>query len=113
MTLHDVSRSGHMLVTRDSSRGEVFGRIYSENKERELGWLSNSFASDLSPDGATVLLSLQEEASGVGYEVYLRKTDGSAAVRLGEGLPAQFSPDGNWALTIGRTPPEGDVRESS
>jgi DNA-binding winged helix-turn-helix (wHTH) protein/Tol biopolymer transport system component len=100
MTLHDVSRGGHMLVSRDSFRGEVFGRIYPDNKERELGWLSNSFAPDLSSDGATILLSVQEEASGVGYEVYLRKTDGSPAVRLGDGLPAQFSPDGNWALTI-------------
>jgi hypothetical protein len=89
-----------LLVTRDSFRGEVFGRIYPDNKERELGWLSNSFAPDLSSDGATILLSVQEEASGVGYEVYLRKTDGSPAVRLGDGLPAQFSPDGNWALTI-------------
>ena len=100
ITLHDLSRSGHMLVTRDSFRGEVFGRIYPDNKERELGWLSNSFASDLSADGGSILLSVQEEASGVGYEVYLRKTDGSPAVRLGEGLPAQFSPDGGWALTI-------------
>jgi len=48
----------------------------------------------------TILLSVQEEASGVGYEVYMRKTDGSPAVRLGDGLPAQFLPDGNWALTI-------------
>ncbi len=100
MTLHDVSRDGHFLVTRDNFRGEVFGRIYPDNKERELGWLSNSFAPDLSPDGSTILLSVQEEASGVGYEVYLRKTNGSPAVRLGDGLPAQFSPDGNWALTI-------------
>ena len=95
-----IDLAGKMLVTRDSFRGEVFGRIYPNNKERELGWLSNSFAPDLSPDGATILLSVQEEASGVGYEVYMRKTDGSPAVRLGDGLPAQFSPDGNWALTI-------------
>ncbi len=98
--LHDMSRGGHLLLTRDSFRGEVFGRIYPETKERELGWLSNSFASDLSLDGASILLSVQEEASGSGYEVYLRKTDGSPAVRLGDGLPAQFSPDGNWVLTI-------------
>ncbi|MGA2236651.1 MAG: winged helix-turn-helix domain-containing protein [Terriglobales bacterium] len=99
MSLHDVSRDGHMLVTRNSLRGEVFGRIYPDNKERELGWLDNSEAPDLSPDGATILLSVQEEASGSGYDVFLRKTDGSAAVRLGEGLPLQLSRDGNWALT--------------
>jgi Tol biopolymer transport system component len=100
MTLHDVSRDGRLLLTRDTGRGEVFGRIYPETKERELGWRNNSFASDLSPDGDTLLLSVQAESSGSGYEVYLRKTDGSPAVRLGDGLPQRFSPDGKWALTV-------------
>jgi DNA-binding winged helix-turn-helix (wHTH) protein/Tol biopolymer transport system component len=100
LILHDVSRDGHLLLTRDSLRGEVFGRIYPENTERELGWRDNSFAADLSPDGATLLLSVQGESSGTGYAVYLRKTDGSPAVRLGDGLPIQFSRDGKWVLTI-------------
>jgi eukaryotic-like serine/threonine-protein kinase len=98
LSLHDMSRSGQLLMTRDSFRGEVFGRIYPDNKERELGWLDNSYAADVTPDGTTLLLSVQEEASGSGFDVFLRKTDGSPAVRLGEGLPAQISPDGNWAL---------------
>ena len=100
LTLHDVSRDGHLLLTRDTLRGEVFGRIYPEKAERELGWRDNSFASDLSPEGANVALSVEGEASGTGYAVYLRKTDGSPAVRLGEGLPQQFSPDGKWVLTV-------------
>ncbi|HKH98384.1 MAG TPA: winged helix-turn-helix domain-containing protein [Candidatus Sulfotelmatobacter sp.] len=97
--LHDVSRDGHLLVTRDTIRGEVFGRIFPENKERELGWGDNSIATDLSPDGAMILLSVQGEASGRGYDVYVRKTDGSSGVRLGEGFPIQFSQDGKWVLT--------------
>ena len=99
LTLHDMSRGGQLLVTRNSLRGEVFGRIYPDIKEREIGWLDNSFAADITSDGTTVLLSVQEEASGSGYDVFIRKTDGSPAVRLGEGLPAQISADGNWALT--------------
>jgi len=31
--------------------------------------------------------------------VYLRKTDGSAAVRLGEGRATALSPDGAWVIT--------------
>ena len=100
LSVHDVSRDGRLLLTRDTVRSEVFGRIYPETHERELGWRNNSFASDLSPDGATLLLSVQGEASDTGYEVYLRKTDGSPAVRLGDGLPQRFSPDGKWALTV-------------
>jgi DNA-binding winged helix-turn-helix (wHTH) protein/Tol biopolymer transport system component len=98
--LHDVSRSGHLLLTRDTIRGEVFGHIFPDNKERELGWADNSFASDLTPDGALVALSVQGEAAGRGYDVYVRKTDGSPALRLGEGIPVKFSPDGKWVLTI-------------
>jgi DNA-binding winged helix-turn-helix (wHTH) protein/Tol biopolymer transport system component len=97
--LHDVSRDGHLLLTRDTIRGEVFGRIFPENKERELGWGDNSFATGLTPDGAMIALSVQGEASDRGYDVYVRKTDGSSAVRLGEGIPIQFSPDGKWVLT--------------
>ena len=100
MDVHDVSRDGHLLLTRDTVRGDVFGRIYPDNKERELGWHDNSIAFDLSPDGSTLLLSVQGESSGTGYEVYVRKTDGSPAVRLGDGLPVRFSPDGKWALTV-------------
>ena len=99
MDLHDVSRDGHLLLTRDSGRGEVFGRIYPENTERELGWHDYSVATDISADSSALLLSVQGESSGTGYEVYLRKTDGSPAVRLGDGLPQRFSPDGKWALT--------------
>ena len=97
--LHDVSRDGHLLLTRDTIRGEVFGHIFPDNKERELGWGDNSFASDLTPDGTMIALSVQGEASDRGYDVYLRKTDGSPAVRLGDGIPIQFSNDGKWVLT--------------
>ena len=98
LTLLDVSRNGHLALTRDTIRGEVFGRIGSEKNEREVGWLDNSAASDLSPDGGSIALSVQGQASGTGYAVYLRKTDGSPAVRLGDGFPVQFAPDGKWVL---------------
>jgi eukaryotic-like serine/threonine-protein kinase len=99
LSVRDVSQDGRFLLTRDTERGEVFGRIHPETNERELGWLDNSIATDLSPDGSTILLSVQGEASRMGYAVYLRKTDGSPAVHLGEGLPRQLSPDGKWVLT--------------
>ena len=39
--------------------------------------------------------------------VYLRKTDGSDAVRLGEGKALALSPDGKWALALqGTSPPQ-------
>jgi DNA-binding winged helix-turn-helix (wHTH) protein/Tol biopolymer transport system component len=98
LTLRDVSRSGRLALTRDIFRGEVFGRINSESQERDLGWLDYSTANDLSPDGKTIALSVQREGSGSGYAVYIRGTDGSPAVRLGDGFPIQFTSDGKWVL---------------
>src|SRR6266498_4817128 len=40
------------------------------------------------------------EGGGPGYSNYLRKTDGSPAVRLGDGAGEALSPDGKWAVTI-------------
>jgi DNA-binding winged helix-turn-helix (wHTH) protein/Tol biopolymer transport system component len=99
LSVLDVSRNGQLLLTRDSIRGEVFGRIHPQSKERELGWLDNSYATDLSSDGAAIVLSVQGEGSAIGYDVFFRKTDASPAVRLGSGVPRQFSPDGKWVLT--------------
>jgi eukaryotic-like serine/threonine-protein kinase len=53
---------------------------------------------DLSADGRTVLFSETGEGGGPKYAVYLRKTDGSPAVRLSDGLGLALSPDGKWAL---------------
>lgn len=98
ITVRDVSRSGNFALTRDILRGGVFGRMDTEKSERELGWLDFSMAYDISPDGSSLALSVQGEASDTGYAVYLRRTDGSPAVLLGEGLPKQFSTDGKWVL---------------
>jgi DNA-binding winged helix-turn-helix (wHTH) protein/Tol biopolymer transport system component len=110
LTLRDASRNQRFALTRDTIRGEVFGRIDLENRERELGWLDNSAAYDVSPDGSTIALSVQGEASGTGYAAYLRRTDGSPAVRLGEGLPMRFSPDGKWVLTRSLQTPAPQLR---
>jgi Tol biopolymer transport system component len=99
LTVHDVSRDGRVLLTRDSVRGEVVARIHPQSKERELSWLDASSATDISSDGGMIVLSVQGESSETGYEVYLRKTDGSPAVRLGDGLPREFSSDGKWVIT--------------
>ena len=101
LALQDVSRGGQILISRDVYRQEVFGRIYPERQERNLGWQDNSYASYLSDDARTIVLSLQGEAAGSGYEVYIRNTEENAtAFRLGEGLPTSLSPDGKWVLAL-------------
>jgi len=46
-----------------------------------------------------VLFEEEGEGGGSDYTVYMRPTDGSAAVALGHGTGVALSPDNKWALT--------------
>jgi Tol biopolymer transport system component/tRNA A-37 threonylcarbamoyl transferase component Bud32 len=99
LTLEDISRDGRVLVTRDTDRSEILGRFAGETKVRDLSVLDNSLGMDLSADGKTLLVSVKGGGGGSATgSVYLRRTDGSPAVRLGEGEALALSPDGKWAL---------------
>ena len=63
---------------------------------RELSWLDSSAPEALSRDGGSVLFS--EIIRGANGSIYLRKTDGSDAIRLGDGFGEDLSPDGKWVL---------------
>jgi Tol biopolymer transport system component len=74
---------------------------HGSNQERDLSWLSYSFGPRLSQDGSEVLFTDLSERSGNDYSVYVRKSDGSPAVRLaGGGYGTDISPDGKWALVL-------------
>jgi tRNA A-37 threonylcarbamoyl transferase component Bud32/Tol biopolymer transport system component len=105
LTLHDIYRDGRVLIARDSIRREITGITPGSNQERDFTWLDWSLPNDLSSDGKTLLLTEAGEGGGAGYSVYVRPTDGSAAVRLGEGAAFALSPDQTWvASTSLRTP---------
>ena len=58
-------------------------------KERELSWFDYSTVADLSADGKTLLFYEWGEGVGAKPTIFIRKTDGSDAVRLGEGTTAR------------------------
>ncbi len=99
LTLQDVSRDGRLLLARENWRREVIGLLAGGNEERDLTWLDWSFPTDLSADGKTLLFEEQGEGGGAAYSVYLRKTDGAPAVRLGEGIGFALSPDQKWVIS--------------
>ncbi|HXY11748.1 MAG TPA: protein kinase [Terriglobales bacterium] len=105
LTLLDVRRDGNVLLTRGNDRAGLIGLAPNETKERDLSWLDWSVPGDLSADGRTVLFGETGEGGGPKYAVYLRKTDGSPAIRLSEGIGLGLSPDGKWALTRPNTVP--------
>jgi eukaryotic-like serine/threonine-protein kinase len=104
LDLEDVSRSGRVLVGHPNFRLDMVVRVAGASKERELTWLGLSQVADLSKDGSRVLFTELPEGSGEGGSTYLRPTDGSPAIRLGDGMAQALSPDGKWALSILTSP---------
>ena len=98
LTIHDISRSGLVLLTADKSRVGMFALAPGETHERSLSWFDWSFISDMSADGKTILFSETGEAVGTNSSIFLRGTDGSPAVRLGDGRGGALSPDGKWVV---------------
>jgi serine/threonine protein kinase len=98
LRLHDISRGGRILFARETWTTAVQFRGPGDTSERDLSWLDGALGADLSPNGASLAFTEVGWASGGLYLAYARKTDGSPAVRLGEGGWPVFSLDGRWLL---------------
>ncbi len=99
LTLQDALPDGRVLLARDYWRRGLIVRTAGDAAERDFTWLDWSYPVTLSNDSKTLLFREEGEAGGPSYAVYLRKTDGSPAVRLGDGQSLALSPDGKWALS--------------
>jgi DNA-binding winged helix-turn-helix (wHTH) protein len=103
LVLHDIAEDGRVLLQRNILRMELLvGEAPTDNRprERELSWLDFSAVSDLSADGRQVVFGESGEGGGSHYSVYLRYTDGTPPVRLGDGRPFTLSPDRRWVASV-------------
>jgi eukaryotic-like serine/threonine-protein kinase len=100
LTLQDISRDGRVLMVDEQRRLGLVALAPGATRERDLSWLDWSRPNGLSADGRLVLFYESGAGGGPGYSAYVRGTDGSPAVRLGEGQSMTLSPDGKWALAI-------------
>jgi Tol biopolymer transport system component len=100
LTLHDVSADGRVLVSHDVAQQGLVARAAGSESEVDLSWLDWSLISDISADGKTLIFSEAGEGGGPGYSVYMRRLDGSSAVRLGPGFAQSLSPDGRRVLAF-------------
>ncbi len=106
LMLLDIAKDGRVLLVRASWRRELMG-FGPDGKQRELSWLDYTYPGELSADGKTLLFDEEggggslaySKSGGYTYGVYIRKTDGSPAILLGEGNALALSPDGKWAIT--------------
>ena len=98
LLLGDIGSDGTVLLQHDNARRGLVGLAPGESTERDLSWLDWTQPMALSDDGRTLLITEEGEGGGPGYGVFLRKTDGSPAVRLGTGEGLALSSDGRSVL---------------
>jgi Tol biopolymer transport system component len=97
--IFDVRADGSALVSEDDYRSSVLVFPPGATAGRDLTWFDWSSDRGLSSDGKLLLFDESGEGGGTAGGAYLRPTDGSPAVRLGDGVGVALSPDGEWALT--------------
>jgi serine/threonine protein kinase len=98
MWLEDL-RNGMALMITHRRRIGIRGVPPSGKAEVELGWFGWSILGDLTPDGRKVLFEEAGDGGGANYTIFVRDTDGSPPVRIGEGVGLAISPDGKWVIT--------------
>jgi serine/threonine protein kinase/dipeptidyl aminopeptidase/acylaminoacyl peptidase len=104
--IFDIFKDGRVLLMRASWRRELIGMTADDAKQHDLSWLDYTYPADLSGDGKTLLFDEEggggsldySKSGGLSYAVYIRKTDGSPAVLLGEGGSVALSPDGKSVI---------------
>jgi eukaryotic-like serine/threonine-protein kinase len=97
--LFDISKDGQVLITNEASRLETYGRHADQDKDIDLSWFDWTIGRAVSNDGQWVVLEEDGEGGGPDYSIFVRKTDGSAAIRLGSGMGLDISPDGKWVAS--------------
>jgi hypothetical protein len=108
--VHDIASDGRVLLEQEIPHdGMYFGR-FGDPAERDLSWFEGSSSSNISADGKLVAFTEGREGGGAIGTAYLRGTDGSVPVRLGEGQVEALSRDGKWVLL---STPSGPGRKFS
>jgi serine/threonine protein kinase len=100
MALDDITRDGRVLGVAADSRMGISLLSRGAAEERDLSWFDVSYIYDISADGRTILFVELSYGQPRNVAIYLRKTDGSPAVRLGDGNRPALSPDGKWVACI-------------
>jgi eukaryotic-like serine/threonine-protein kinase len=103
MWLEDL-RNGTALAVTHQTRAGIRGISRDGKQEHDLGWFDWPVLRDISADGKKILFYEVGNAGGPNYTVFLRDTDGSPPVTMGEGVGMAMSPDAKWVIT---KPPKG------
>ena len=97
--IQDIGPDGRRLILRNDTFNRLWSKRASDSAPKDLSWLDITFFPILSGDGSLLVFGDGSSVSGDNYAVMLRRTDGSPAVRLGEGGDYALSRDNQWVLS--------------
>ena len=100
VVLQDIFPDGRVLFIRENRRRGIAGLFPGHDSEIDLSWQDWSLVTRISPDGKWIFFSEEGDGGGQKYSAYMRASDGSPAIRLGDGTPYGVSPDLKWVTSI-------------
>jgi serine/threonine protein kinase/Tol biopolymer transport system component len=100
LTIQDIGPGGAVLMSRDELRREQYALAPGEAAERDLSWHDYSNPNGIAADGRMIAFLEFGDSGGAAHHVYIRKTDGSPAIQIGEGESLALSRDGTKVLAI-------------
>jgi Tol biopolymer transport system component len=98
--LFDISPNHRILLSHIDPRALIIGSFGGSTVQQNLSWFDYSTSADLSNNGKTLLFYEWGLGAGGTPTAYIRGTDGSDPIRLGEGRPLALSPDGKWVIAM-------------
>jgi Tol biopolymer transport system component/tRNA A-37 threonylcarbamoyl transferase component Bud32 len=109
--IQDALPNGRSLVSSEDTRASMEFVEHGQTEGRDLSWLDNVYNPRLSADGTLVAFTDQSSRGGNDYSVYVRKTDGSPAVKIGGGeFASDITPDGKWVLLFRADDPQQRIQ---
>ncbi len=96
VALHDLAPDGRMLLSTENGRMGIRALAPGETMERDLSCLDASDLRGISEDGRAIVVDALGDSGGVKGSIYLRRTDGSPPLRLGDGVALTVSPDARY-----------------
>jgi hypothetical protein len=77
----------------------LLAKIAGEAHERDFSWFDWTLPNDISEDGSFFVFQESGVGGGGDFSVFMRKTDGSPPVLLGNGNGITLSPDHKFVVT--------------
>lgn len=98
LRIHSIDPTGQALISNEEQRAELGGLLAGDTKVRDLSWYGNEDVVGISADATIIAAAQTAQGSGKNYQIYIRHSDGSGTVQLGEGNGEALSSDGKWVF---------------